>query len=46
MKSIEVALFELFKISSCLNAHEKHVALQQRLTRVQRSPVKNFVLFC
>jgi len=29
MKSIEVALFELqvFKILSCLNAHEKHVAL-------------------
>jgi len=29
MKSIEVALFELyvFKISSCLNAREKHVAL-------------------
>jgi len=43
MKSIEVALFELwvFKISSCLNAHEKHLALFQRLTTVQRSPVKN-----
>ena len=45
MKSIEVALFEFqaCKISSCLNAHEKHVALLQRLTRVQRSPVKNFL---
>jgi len=30
---------------SCLNAHEKHVALQRQLTRVQRSPVKYFVLF-
>jgi len=47
MKSIEVALFELrvFKISLCLNAHEKHVGLQQWLARIQRSPVKNF-LFC
>jgi len=31
MKSTEVALYELqaFKILSCLNAHEKHVALFQ-----------------
>jgi len=26
-----------------LHAHEKHVALFQRLTWVQRSPVKNFL---
>jgi len=47
MKSIKVAVFELqaFKISSCLNAHEKHVALFQRLTRVQRSPEKTLCCF-